>query len=196
MPETWAIILAAGKSARMTVNKLLLPFNGESIIETAINHVLQSEIDHILVVLGAFHEETGLAVSRLPVQVCYNKEYEKGMLSSVQCGFRNIPVSADAVLVYQGDQPLIPGEVANRLISSWQQSGKGIVVPVYRGKRGHPLLIAGSYREEVMNLSHDVGLRALLQKFPEDVLGIDMDIPGIILDMDTLKDYLNVLQSN
>ena len=196
MPETWAIILAAGKSARMTVNKLLLPFNGESIIETAINHVLHSEIDHILIVLGAFHEETGRAVSKLPVNVCYNPEFEKGMLSSVQCGFRNIPVSADAVLVYQGDQPLIPGEVANRLISSWRQTGKGIVVPVYRDKRGHPLLIAGRYREEVMSLSHDVGLRALLHKFPEDVLGIDMEIPGIIQDIDTLKDYLNIIQSN
>jgi molybdenum cofactor cytidylyltransferase len=195
MPEIWAIILAAGESVRMKTNKLLLPFQGKTILETAISNVMQSDIRNILVVLGAFREDVIRVISSLPVQHCYNSEYETGMLSSVQCGLYNIPASAETVLVFPGDQPLIPGKVAVKMLEEYRRSGKGIAVPVYRGKRGHPVLIDTKYRSEVAKLNRDEGLRALLHKFPEDVLEVETDTPGVLKDIDTPEDYRNLTQS-
>lgn len=189
MPDIWAIILAAGESDRMQTNKMLLSVHGKTMIETVIDHVRQSDIDHILIVCGAFRDELLTVISRLPVEHCYNSEYKKGMLSSVQCGFRNIPPATDAVMIFLGDQPAIPGEIANILISEYRKSEKGIVIPVHKGRRGHPLLIDGKYRHIIDQLDHAVGLRELLYKYPEDVLEVNVETPGILKDIDTPQDY-------
>ena len=86
------------------------------------------------------------AISDLPVNHCYNADYEQGMFTSVQCGFRNMPSSADAAILFLGDQPMIPAEVTRKIIRAYEQSDKGILIPVYRGKRGHPVLIDKKYR--------------------------------------------------
>lgn len=189
MPEISAIILAAGESGRMQTNKLLLHYHGKTLIETVIEHVRQSEIDHILVVTGAFSDELIPVISRLPVKHCYNSEYKKGMLSSVQCGFRNIPAATDAVMIFLADQPDIPGEVADKLIQEYKKSGKGIVIPLHKGRRGHPLLIDGKYRHVIGQLDHAVGLRDLMHKYPEDLLEVNVEMPGILKDIDTPEDY-------
>ncbi len=195
MPEIWGIILAAGESGRMQTNKLLLPYHGKTLIETVIEHVRQSEIDHILVVTGAFSDELVPVISRLPVKHCNNSEYKKGMLSSVQCGLRNIPAALEAYMIFLGDQPAIPGEVARVLIREYRKSEKGIVIPVYKGRRGHPLLIDGKYRNVIGQLDHAVGLRDLLHKYPEDVLEVNIEKPGILKDVDTPEDYLALTTS-
>ena len=196
MTEIWGIILAAGESGRMQTNKLLLPYHGKTMIETVIDHVRESEINHILVVTGAFSDELLPVISRVPVKHCYNRDYNKGMLSSVQCGFRNIPAAAEAVLIFLGDQPAVPAEVAGILIREYRNSENGIVIPVHKGRRGHPLLIDGKYRHIIDQLDHTVGLRDLLHKYPADVLEVNVEMPGILLDIDTPKDYQTFIKSN
>jgi molybdenum cofactor cytidylyltransferase len=195
MSEIWAIILAAGKSDRMQTNKLLLPYQGKTMIETVIDHVRQSDIDHILVVTGAFRDELLPVISRLPVTHCHNSRYEQGMLSSVQCSMRNVPATMDAVMIFLGDQPAIPGEVAGKLILEYSKSDKGIIIPVYKGRRGHPLLIDGKYRKIIGKLNHAVGLRDLLHKYPEDILEVNVEMPGILKDIDTEEDYQALTKS-
>jgi molybdenum cofactor cytidylyltransferase len=195
MPEIWAIILAAGESGRMQTNKLLLPYNGKTMIETVIDHVRQSATDHILVVTGAYSDELLPVINRLPVKPCYNNDYKKGMLSSVQCGFRNIPATAEAVMIFLGDQPSIPGGVAGMLISEYRKSEKGIIIPVYKGRRGHPMLIDCKYRDIIGKLDHAVGLRDLLHKYPDDVLEVNVEMPGILKDIDTPQDYRALTKS-
>ena len=195
MAETWAIILAAGESGRMHTNKLLLPYLGKTMIETVIDHVRDSEINHIMVVLGAYSHELLPLISRLPVKHCYNSEYKRGMLSSVQCGLRNIPVTMDAVLIFLGDQPAIPAEVSSILISEYHKSDKGIVIPVHKGRRGHPLLIDRKYRSTIGILDQSVGLRDLLYKYPDDVLEVNVEFPEILKDIDTPQDYRAITKS-
>jgi molybdenum cofactor cytidylyltransferase len=191
MGEIWAIILAAGESKRMKVPKMLLTFNGKTMIEKVIGNVLRSNVFNTLVVLGSFMEEILGAIGHLPVSHCYNENYRNGMLSSVKCGFKNLPVNYDAVLVFPGDQPLIEPEVINAMIDAYRETSKGIVIPVYRKKRGHPLLIDFRYREVVDNLSDKEGLRSLAQRFKQDVLEVETKSPGILKDFDTKQDYLN-----
>jgi molybdenum cofactor cytidylyltransferase len=189
MGEIWAVILAAGESKRMGSPKMLLPFNGSTMIECVISNVLKSDVDKIIVVLGAERETLVQIAYKLHIGYCYNESYKEGMLSSVQCGLKNLPSGCNASLVFQGDQPLITSDTINTVINAYLSSGKGIVIPVYRNKRGHPILIDMKYRNDIDKLSPDKGLRSLASRFPADVLEIDTDESGILRDFDTYDQY-------
>jgi molybdenum cofactor cytidylyltransferase len=189
MGEIWAVILAAGESKRMGLPKMLLTFSGMTMIEKVITNVSESKIDKKIVVLGAYREALVELISKLPVKYCYNDNYKKGMLSSVQCGFRNLSSVCRAVLVFQGDQPLITSNAINEVIEAYLSSGKGIVIPVYKGRRGHPLLIDIKYRDEIEKLNPDKGLRSLACMFSDDVLEVDTNESGILTDFDTYEQY-------
>lgn len=195
-PGVWAIILAGGESKRMKRPKLLLPFRGKTVIETVVKNVIDSNVDKTMVILGAVVKPILRLISEFPVTHYYNDNYKDGMLSSVKCGFRNLPVELQSVLVFQGDQPLIPPNVVNEVIKAWRETGKGIVIPVSGGKRGHPILIDRKYRDEIEKLKDEEGLRSLSAKFREDVMEVAVDSPEILMDIDTQEDYLNAINQN
>ena len=189
MQSNCAIILAAGSSRRMGSQKLLLPFGEGTMIEQVVDHVLHSKVDQVLVVLGADHQKVKQALGDRPVEFCHNKEHEKGMFSSVICGLRALPEHAGTALIYLGDQPGIPPAVTNAIIDAYNEELYGIVIPVYMDRRGHPLLVDLKYRREIENLDLEQGLRALRHHFPQDVLEVEVDEPGILVDIDTPEDY-------
>jgi len=191
MAEIWAIILAAGESKRMGSPKMLLPFKGFTMIENVIANVSCSKVDNIMVVLGADRDSIVKLIRTKAVNYCYNENYKDGMLSSVMCGFRNIPIDHSAVLVFQGDQPLITPKAINSVIEVYLSSGKGIVIPVYESKRGHPILIDRKYRNEIQKLNPAEGLRSLALKYSDDVLEVNTDVAGILRDFDTYDEYKN-----
>jgi molybdenum cofactor cytidylyltransferase len=184
-----AIILAAGESRRMGFPKMLLPFNGIAMLDLVIRNVRDSIVDDILVVLGAERESLTELLSASSVKYCFNDNYKEGMLSSVKCGFRNLPSAVETVMVFQGDQPFIASSVINMVIEAYRTTGKGIVIPVYKNKRGHPLLIDKKYISEIELLDDTSGLRSLSYKFSDDVLEVETDDPGILKDFDTYDEY-------
>ena len=189
MGELWAIILAAGESKRMGSPKMLLDFKSGTMIEKVIANVKDSKVSNIMVVLGAYKDAIIDQIGKLTVKFCYNDNYKEGMLSSVQCGFRNIPSDCKAVLVFQGDQPLITPSVINTVIEAYWMSGKGIIIPVYMSKRGHPILIDRKYSDEIEKLDAGNGLRSLAYRFYDDVLEVNTDESGILRDFDTYEQY-------
>ena len=176
--------------------KMLLKFNGLTMLETVIKNVKDSEIDNILVVLGANIDKLSGIVKNSEVSYCYNENYSEGMLSSVKCGFRHLPPGSDAVMVFQGDQPLIKPGVINSLIREFRGSDKGIVIPVYKGRRGHPLLIDKRYFESINHLDANEGLRSLSNIYSGDVLEVESTDEGIMRDFDTYDDYKNEINLN
>lgn len=184
-----AIILAGGESKRMGTPKMILPFMGKTMLGKVIENVTGSAVDSTLVVLGSENEKITSIVESSPVKYCYNYNYKEGMLSSVICGIRNLPDKTDATLIFQGDQPLIPPIVADMVIEAYLSSDKGIVMPLFRGKRGHPLLIDMKYRDEIEKLNPGKGLRSLSEKFNEDILEVETNEPGILKDFDTFEEY-------
>jgi molybdenum cofactor cytidylyltransferase len=196
MKEIWAIILAAGASTRMNTQKLLLPFNGLTIIETVVENVARSVHSNIIVVLGSHREQVQKQIGETRVHFCVNENYSDGMLSSVICGFRALPGEAKAALVFLGDQPQIPSQVADLVIETWIQSGKGIIMPVFNGKRGHPVLIETRYKTEIEKLDPEKGLRALSEKFKDDVQEVKCNLPEILRDIDTPEEYEAEINKN
>lgn len=190
----WAVILAAGESKRMGKPKLLLPFGNRTIIETVVTNVVASGVDGALVVVGAHKEKMLEKIGHYPVKTAFNPEYKRGMLSSVLCGFRSLPPHIRAVLFVLGDQPAISKEIMNKIIDAYKKSGKGIVLPVYRKKRGHPVIIDMKYKKEVEKLSADIGLRGTVYGHQDDTLEVEVDMPDILHDIDVEADYMRELK--
>ena len=104
--------------------------------------------------------------------------------------------TSKAFLVLLADQPGIGPEIMNRMIRGFQRTDpkRGIVRPVYRGLRGHPVLIGIQYLQEVMQLQGDVGAREILVNHPGDILEIEVDQDGILKDIDTPEEYQNYMK--
>jgi molybdenum cofactor cytidylyltransferase len=196
MNNTWAIVLAAGSSTRMKRQKLLLPYNGKTMVEEVIMNAKQVVNENILVVLGSDHYEIRNQISILPISICLNRDYKKGMLSSVICGFKAVPEDAKAVLVFLGDQPQIPSSVAELVIKAWKDSESSIIIPVFEGRRGHPVLIETKYKPEIERLDPDKGLRQLMLDFPGEILEVECSQPEILRDIDTPGDYNKEISNN
>jgi molybdenum cofactor cytidylyltransferase len=176
----------------MGTSKQLLPYENTTILETVIDHITQSSVDETLVVLGSNRESIEEVIRDIPVNSVYNPDYKEGMLSSVQKGFASLPEDADAVLVFLGDQPKIPSSVIDEIVRAYRSTDKGIVLPVYDRRRGHPILISTKYRTEVASLNPDIGLRELVHQHEEDILEVQLDSPTILEDIDTPEDYKNL----
>jgi CTP:molybdopterin cytidylyltransferase MocA len=119
----------------------------------------------------------------------YNEQFEEGMLSSVQKGIAALGAESAGFLILLGDQPMVAEKVINRLIALFQKTTKGLLVPTFLGKRGHPVLIDTRYREEIGKLSQAIGLRELFLNHPEDVLEMEVATDEILKDIDTPEDY-------
>jgi len=191
MNDVWAIVLAAGMSTRMETQKLLLPFAGKTVVGKVVENILNSGIDRVMVVLGANHDEISEALKSWPVKTIWNENYPEGMHTSVISGVKALPSNAQAALIFLGDQPFIPEKVVRKVVEAWKISGKGIVIPLFNGKRGHPTLYDMKYQTEITNLDPTMGLRSVALKFPEDTCEVETFCPEIVRDIDTKSDYLN-----
>jgi molybdenum cofactor cytidylyltransferase len=185
----WAIVLAAGESRRMGRPKLLLPYGDGTILETVVRNVTLSQADGVVVVLGGYRREVGEKLRSFAVKRVINPAYREGMLSSVRRGLSSLPSSARATIFVLADQPDISTSVIDSVIEAYRRTKKGIVLPVFRKRRGHPLLIDLKYRREVEALSPDIGLRGLLREHGDDILEVRVSSPAILRDIDGPADY-------
>jgi len=193
MDEIWAIILAAGMSVRMGQQKLLLPWQNTTIIESVIQQI-PDDIPNRLVILGSHNEEIKKQIRNLQVKTDINKNYKEGMLSSVICGFNLLPKSAKAAMVFLGDQPGISPDVIHRVKEAWRKSKKPIVIPTFNGRRGHPVLIETKFTDEINQLDGNIGLKQLMNNHASEIYEVPCDDSEILYDIDTPSDYKNALK--
>jgi len=193
MNDVWAIVLAAGRSTRMGTQKLLLPFGEKTIVECVVENILNSGITKVVVVLGANCAEIEEVLKLWPIKTVRNENFQDGMHTSVISGVKTLPLNAKAVLIFLGDQPFISGTVVQNVVEAWKNSGKGIIIPLNKGKRGHPPLFDMKFRHELSNLDPEIGLRSVAQKFPKDICEVETFCAEIVRDIDTKIDYINEL---
>ncbi len=147
-----------------------------------------------IVVLGHKASELAERIGHKPVKVVVNPDYRSGMSTSISRGVASVHSSARGIMLALGDQPLIEKWIIARLISAFREHAQGIVVPVYRGKRGHPVIFDVKYRDELSSLSGDVGARGIIAAHPEDVLELEIESEAILHDIDDEHDYRSLQQ--
>lgn len=184
-----AILLAAGESKRMGEPKQLMPLGSSTILEQAIDNLLNSAVDEVIVVLGHRAEEMIKTIAAKPVKIIANPNYRQGMSTSIITGLILVDSQAQAVMLALGDQPLVDSPTINRLIEGFYSHDKGIAIPTYQGRRGHPIIFAIKYKPKLLELEGDIGGRGITQDHPDDVLEVAVDSESVIADIDTRDDY-------
>ena len=184
-----AIVLAAGRSRRMGVQKLLLPFGSKTVIAHIVDQLTASSVDEVHVVVGCQGKRVSRVLSGRPVSIVNNSNYKSGMLSSVHCGLGAMAQQCKAVVVVLGDQPSITTKLINQMLQTFASTEKQILMPLYQGKRGHPLMFSAAYREEILTHYDNVGLRGLLYAHKDDIFELSVTASGILSDMDYPEDY-------
>jgi molybdenum cofactor cytidylyltransferase len=193
------MVLAAGESKRMGALKQLLPFGTGTMLETVLDTLLQSRVDEIVIVLGHRWEEVAEVVNRQasnaakPVRVTVNQRYHEEMLSSVQCGLQALNETMEAFVIALGDQPLITSQIVNRLIDVFVNERPRIVIPTYRGKRGHPVLFDAAFRAEILALDRNATLKHVVERHANAVRELPCDDEGVVRDVDDPSEYQEAL---
>ena len=187
-----AIVPAAGMSVRMGQNKLLLNYRGKPLVAHAVDILLESKVDEVVVVLGHEAEKVREGLTGRPVRFIENPDYRLGLSTSVRAGFEAISSGSGAIMIYLADQPLLEAEEVNSLIRAYaeaRKTNKSIVVPFFRGRRGNPVILDCSYKEAVLDVVGDTGCRRVIKRHPDQVLVVEMETDHAVRDVDTMEDY-------
>ncbi|MBI5585806.1 MAG: nucleotidyltransferase family protein [Deltaproteobacteria bacterium] len=187
------ILLMAGQSSRLGFPKALLPFGPGSLIEWTLGRVLPSRLAPLILVLGAHRLRIERAVAPFSghpkLQVLFNPAFARGMSTSIRKGLEAVDSTAPGVMFILGDQPLLRTATINRLIQAFTKSGAPIVVPLYGGLPGNPVVFHRDLLPELKRQRGDVGGRKLIKKFGAAVQFLPIRPAYQGWDLDTWEDY-------
>lgn len=217
------VILAGGESRRMGQPKALIPFPEvfpladaenpkraglkpaptESAPEqpkTFLCHLIEvtrhPRAGILRVVVGAHAAEIRARVKLDDAAMVVNDEWRRGQLSSLQAAIRSLPEGeTEGMLVCLVDHPLISAEVVRRVIGAFDGAKNKIVIPTYRGRRGHPVIFPNAMYAELLSAPENVGARAVVRAHEGDVIEVPVDEEGVVLnlnDPESLKQIPNL----
>lgn len=184
-----AVILAAGLSSRMGEPKQLLRLGGKTLLEQVLDNARSVAVDEIVIVLGAAAEDIRRQIDLSKIKVVINSSYQQGMGTSLGAGLAALDPAINAALILLGDQPFVRPATLDRICGEYRRSHAQIVIPLYKGFRGNPVLLARSVFSEAMALSGDVGCRAIFGNHLEGIVKLPVDDLGILLDIDSKADF-------
>lgn len=187
-----AVVLAAGESKRMGKKKEVLPVAGEPMVRVVVRKLLSAKgIDEVVVVLGHRADEVGGALSSIAderIELVGNRRYAEGMGTSLALGASACSWGTDAIVVALADAPFFRVEDVEALTAA-HAKGARIAVPVFAGRRGHPVLFDGNYRDRLEALSGDTGAKRILESEKDAVREVELDDDGFLVDIDEGDDY-------
>ncbi len=189
-PSIAAVLLAAGSSRRIGRPKQLLLLRGKPFLRCCAETILESGIDDFVVVLGRDFSESLRVIRDLPASVVFNPHPASEMADSIRIALRTISGLTTAVLVCLVDHPLVSAETLQKLVDAHAEDQKRIVIPRYRDKKGHPVLVPFDLVREI---HFGFTLRDIIENHADRVRTIDVDDEGVVLDVDTPGDYARML---
>jgi glycerophosphoryl diester phosphodiesterase len=190
-----AILPAAGASRRMGRPKLLLPFRGRPLIAGVTEALRRAGVHDIVLVTAPDDEELRAWAREAGLLLAVNPDPERGMLSSIREGIAAaggttaLAERGETLLVSPADLPNLGAGTVGALLRGMAETGAPLGVPVYRGKRGHPLAISPALIPEIETLDADVGLKQLRDRHEAELLEVEVNDPGTVQDVDTPEDY-------
>jgi molybdenum cofactor cytidylyltransferase len=180
------ILLAAGSGSRFGGGKLLHPLRDGTPIGVTSLRNLKKALPEVIAVVRAGDDELSDLLGSEGVAVTLCEDARLGMAHSLACAIR-ASMNAGAWVIALGDMPYVAPSTVSAVALRLTRSD-GIVVPAYRGARGHPVGFSQRYRAELVGLQGDEGARSVIKRHAAEVEIIDCDDPGILRDIDAPGD--------
>lgn len=194
-PVIAGLILAAGESSRMGTDKALLLYRGRTFLETVAQALRDAGIERIAVVLGHHAVEIRRATKLGETEFVVNPDYARGQTSSLQAGLRLLArPDTEAVVLCLVDHPGTSAETIRKIVARFRQTQCPVVLPTIHNQHGHPVLIARVRFDELLRLPPDAAANLLLRKHYCEQGMVEIDDPGILLDVDTPEAYRQLLK--
>ena len=191
------IVLAAGKGSRFLgpEHKLEQSLGGSTVLGTTLGHAIASQLQVVVVTTEALADVARCSVAARDVIVLPEADAPGqrglGMGYSISAGVHARP-DASGWLVLPADMPMVQPAtlraVARELVHH------AVAYAQYKGRRGHPVGFSAELYSELATLSGDEGARRLIARYP--AFGLEVDDPGVLVDVDTLADLASVRQAS
>jgi molybdenum cofactor cytidylyltransferase len=192
-PPIAGIILSAGASRRMGTPKALLPLDGETFLDRLIRLFSEVAITPI-VVLGQQAAQIQSGIERgAEAAFVVNPDPERGMLSSLQCGLKAVPQTAQAVMFTPVDHPNLERSTLEKLIGHFNVERAAVIVPAFQGEHGHPVLIARPLMAELLALPATAQASDVIHRYRSATSYIPVDDSAVITDIDDRAAYAELL---
>ncbi len=188
--EIAGMVLAAGESSRMGSDKALLRYRGRTFLETIVSTCHDAGLRPIVVVLGHHADKIRPAAALGEARVVINQEYTRGQTSSLQAGLLALKSEDPAgILLCLVDHPAVTGDTVQKLIETFRRSRAPVVIPTFRNRHGHPLLISVALFEELKRLSPDQGANTVIRNYRHATQFVEVSDAGVLSDVDDPETY-------
>ena len=171
--------------------KPLLPFGDHSVIQSCLNNFRNAGVEEVVVVAGHRSDEIRKHLKNSAVSFATNPDPDSPMSASIRYGVELVSAGAGALLIGLVDHPAADAATIKTIIEEWQ-AGSTLVQPEHNGRGGHPVLIDARYRDELLNLDPELGLRSFFEVHRHDVRRLTVKSPYVARDMDTWEDYVRL----
>lgn len=175
--------------------KLALPLGDRTILEHVIAALRQAKVEHILVVVGPHVAELAVLAESAGASVYSVAEPPAGMRGTIEHGLRWLeerfrPQPEDAWLLALADHPALDASIVQQLESAYAVHPQfSIVIPTYRGRRGHPTLFAWKHVAAIHAYPAELGLNTYIRRHVAETLEVPVDNASVLWDIDTPEDY-------
>jgi len=178
-----AVILSGGASRRMGSPKALVSYRGTPFLEHLLSVTRHPAIGARRVVLGPDANAISQQVALQPEEVVINTEWERGQLSSIHAALRSLPADTEGMLLCPVDHPLVSAGLVNALIATFLDTRAPVVLPVFEGKRGHPVIFSAAVYDELLRAPLETGARAVVWAHKNEVQEIPTAEEGCVLNL-------------
>ena len=188
-----AILLAAGQSKRLKdENKLTKLFKGKPLINHILFSLIKSKVNKIIVVLGFEHLKikTKLLKSK-KIKFAINKNYKKGMSSSIKTGLKKLPKNSQGFLIVLGDMPNITKTIINKICSSITRSDNEIILPKFKNRTGNPIGFKQSMIKNIYKIKGDRGAKNIIKKNNKKIKFLNINSKSILVNLNTKRNFSN-----
>ncbi len=184
------LLLTAGESTRFGSPKALATLNEETVIQHVQKTLISSDIDEVIVVLGAHRQQiTPFLLKHKKLKIVYNKDYFLGQTSSFKAGLHSVSGDTKAFFLLPIDYPLVKTDTLNILIRHFIQNHPRILIPVFDHKKGHPPLISMEIKNELLHIDISQGINKVLQEHPTETILLPVQDDGVVLSFNNTEEF-------
>ena len=186
-----AILLAAGQSKRMkSENKLIKLYKNKPLISYSLNVLTKSKVNKIIIVLGHQHKDLKKIIKKnKKIIFTYNKNYKKGMASSIKNGLKKISKNDKGFIVAQSDMPFVKQSDINKICRSINSKKFLVHALKYKNRVGNPIGFDSSLIKKFKNIKGQFGAKFMVKRLKNRTNFINTSSLKSFKDFDKVSDF-------
>jgi molybdenum cofactor cytidylyltransferase len=192
-PRIAGVVLAAGRSRRMGRSKALLSLDGETFLGGSVRSLRAGGCCEVIVVVAGHADEAALTASAAGACVCVNPDPASEPIASLRIALRQLGDGVEAVVLAPVDAPGFRPDTVRALVDAFAHRRAAVVLPRYRGARGHPTLFSRETFPALLDPALRGGAREVVRGLGSAVEEVEVDDPAVARDVDTPEAYRRLL---